>query len=54
MMIVGVLAFSIAVFIVSYLISKARAFDTGKLAAYITLVAWGSMIVGLCISRFPH
>jgi hypothetical protein len=54
MMIVGVLAFSMAVFIVSYLISKAKTFDTGKLAAYITLVAWGSMIVGLCISRFSH
>ncbi len=54
MMIVGVLAFSMAVFIVSYLISKAKAFDTGKLAACITLVAWGSMIVGLCLSRFSH
>ncbi len=52
MMIASVLIFSIAVFIVSYLISKARAFDAGKLAAYITLVAWGSMIVGLWISRF--
>ena len=54
MMIVGVLVFSAAVFIVSYRISKAKAFDTGKLAASITLVAWGSMIVGLCISRFSH
>ena len=53
MMIVGVLAFSMAVFIVSYLISKAKTFDAGKLAATITLVAWGSMIVGICISRFP-
>ncbi|HLE42223.1 MAG TPA: hypothetical protein VI956_12045 [Nitrospirota bacterium] len=53
MMIGGVLAFSMAVFIFSYRISKAKTFDAGKLAAYITLVAWGSMIVGLCISRFP-
>ena len=52
MMIVGVLVFSLAVFIVSYRISKAKVLDTGKLAATITLVAWGSMIVGLCISRF--
>jgi len=54
MMIAGVLTFSIAVFIVSYLISKAQVLDAGKLAVSITLVAWGSMIVGLYISRFSH
>ncbi len=54
MMIAGVLAFSIVVFVVSYLISKAKVIDAGKLAASITLVAWGSMIVGLCIAKFSH
>lgn len=54
MIMAGVLIFSIAVFIVSYLISKTASCDNGKLALSITLVAWGSLIVGLCISRIPQ
>lgn len=49
-MILGVLIFSIIVFAISYLISKANGIDRGKLALYITLIAWGSLMFGLCIS----
>ena len=52
MMIAGVLIFSIAVFILSYLVSKPGEHDSGKLSTSITLIAWGSMIFGLFIARF--
>ncbi len=54
MMIAGVLVFSISVPLVSFLISKAENFDRGKLAASIALVAWGSMIVGLFLSKISQ
>jgi len=51
MMVIGVLIFSIVVFAVSYGIAKAPLFDQGKLAASLVLVAWGSMLFGLVLSR---
>jgi hypothetical protein len=51
MLVIGVLLFSIAVFAISFLIAKAPLFDQGKLAASLVLVAWGSMLFGLVLSR---
>jgi hypothetical protein len=52
-MIVGVLVFSIVVSAMSYLITKPKALDRGQLALYITLIAWGSLLFGLCLPRMP-
>ena len=49
MMIIGVLVFSIAVFVISYLIGKSGNVDRGKLAAYIALLMWASFLWGLLI-----
>lgn len=51
MMISGILIFSIAVIMVSFLVSKHGDHDRGKLSTMITLIAWGSMIFGLFIAR---
>ncbi len=52
MMILGVILFSVAVFVISYAVAKAKMFDQGKLSATIALIAWSSMMFGLFISRF--
>ena len=51
MMVIGILTFSIAVFAASFGIAKAPRFDQGKLAASLVLIAWGSMLFGLVLSR---
>jgi hypothetical protein len=51
MFIAGVLIFSIAVLVVSCIMSKTENPDRGKLAVFTTLVAWGSMLVGLLLSK---
>jgi len=51
MMVIGVLIFSITVFAVSFGIAKGPRFDQGKIAASLVLVAWGSMLFGLVLSR---
>jgi hypothetical protein len=50
-MVLGVLLFSVAAFVTSYAVAKARVFDQGKLSAVIALIAWSSMMFGLFISR---
>ncbi len=54
MMIIGVLIFAVLSFVFSFLIAKSRDFDKGKLAMSVTLIAWGSLIYGLYISRISH
>jgi hypothetical protein len=49
MLVFGVLAFAMVTFFVSFLIRRTGEFDKGKVATYITLIAWGSMIFGLYI-----
>ncbi len=51
MMIIGVLIFSFAILIASYLVSKAGDFDQGKVSTYTALIGWGSLIFGLYIGR---
>lgn len=51
MMVIGVLIFSIAVFLISFGIAKAPLLDRGNLAASVVLVAWGSMLFGLVLIR---
>ncbi len=51
MFIVGVLAFSIIVIVVSYVIANSEDYDRGKVASFTVLVAWGSMLVGLLLSK---
>ena len=51
MLIFGVLAFATVTFFVSFLIGRTGEFDKGKVATYITLIAWVSMIFGLYIGR---
>jgi|GEM_PF-3538474 len=46
-MVVGVLLFSIAVFIISFRIGKSGNVDRGKLSTYITLLMWASFLLGL-------
>ena len=51
MLVIGVLIFSMVVFAVSFWIAKGPRFDQGKIAASLVLVAWGSMLFGLVLSR---
>ena len=51
MLVFGVLVFAIVTFFVSFLIGRTGEFDKGKVATYITLIAWGSMTFGLYIGR---
>lgn len=51
-MIPGILFFSIAAFVGSYLITKKHAeLERSELALYIVLIAWCSLIVGMYLSR---
>jgi hypothetical protein len=49
MIIIGVLAFSIVVIVISYRIGKSGNIERGKLATYITLLMWASFLWGLFI-----
>ena len=51
MLILGVLVFGIMVFMASFLITRNADFDRGKVAALITLIAWGSMLFGLYMGK---
>lgn len=51
-MIASVLLFGMLVFGISLLISKRSAVcEKGEIATYIALIAWGSMVFGLFISK---
>lgn len=54
MMVMGVLIFAIATFFMSFLINRTNDFDKGKLATYVTLIAWGSLLYGLYLSKGMH
>ncbi len=54
MMITGVLIFAIVTFFISFLINRTNDFDKGKLATYVTLIAWGSLLYGLFLSKGMH
>jgi Na+/H+-dicarboxylate symporter len=54
MIVIGVLIFSIVAPVASYGIAKGPQFDQGKLAASLLLVAWGSLLFGLILSRLAQ
>jgi hypothetical protein len=52
-MITGVLVFGLVIFVMSFFISKrSNVCEKGEIATYIALIAWGSMVFGLYVSRF--
>lgn len=51
MFVSGVLIFSLATFVISFLIGKADDRDKGKIAAYVTLTAWSALIFGLYLGK---
>lgn len=51
MMVFSVLVFSIITFFVSFLVGKMSEPDSGKVAFYMTLIAWGSMLFGLYVAK---
>jgi hypothetical protein len=54
MLVFGVLAFAAVTFFISFLVGRTNDFDKGKIAAYVTLVAWSSLIAGLYMGRTIH
>jgi hypothetical protein len=53
-MVMGVLVFAIVTFCISFLIGRINDFDKGKVATYVTLIAWGSLLYGLYLSKGVH
>jgi hypothetical protein len=51
MMVMGVIIFAVLTFSVSFLMGRIKDFDKGKIATYVTLIAWGSLLYGLYLSR---
>jgi hypothetical protein len=51
MLVSGVLIFSVATFAISLLIGKTNDHDKGKIAVYVTLIAWGALIFGLYLGQ---
>ena len=54
MMIASMLVFALAAFGLSFLIGRSKDLDRGKIAVYVTLVAWGSLLYGISMTRIPH
>jgi hypothetical protein len=51
MIILGVLIFAVVTFFTSFLLGRIKDFDKGKVATYVTLIAWGSLLYGLYLSK---
>jgi hypothetical protein len=51
MIVIGVLIFAIVTFFTSFLLGRINNFDKGKIATYVTLIAWGSLLYGLYLSK---
>jgi uncharacterized membrane protein len=54
MMVAGVLFFAIVTFFLSFLVARTSDGDKGKFAATVALVAWGSLLYGLYLSKGLH
>lgn len=54
MMVFTILTFAIMTFFVSFLIGRMNEHDKGKIAAFTTLIAWGSLICGLYLAKNIH
>jgi hypothetical protein len=51
MMIASMLIFASVAFCLSFFIGRSKDLDRGRIAVYVTLVAWGSMLYGLCMAK---
>ncbi len=51
MFLAGILMYGFVVLVVSCAVSGTKNPDKGEIAFYTTLVAWGSMVVGLLLSK---
>ena len=51
MLIASMLIFALTAFCLSYLVGRSKDLDRGKIAVYVTLVAWGSMLYGLYMAK---
>jgi hypothetical protein len=51
MMVFAILAFAMMTFFVSFLIGRMNDCDRGKIAAFTTLIAWGSLLCGLALAK---
>lgn len=54
MMVAGVLVFAIVTFFISLLIGRTNDVDKGKVATYVTLIAWGSLLYGLYMAKISQ
>lgn len=51
MIIASILLFSAAAFGASFLIGRSKDMDKGKIAMYVTLVAWASLFYGFSLAK---
>jgi hypothetical protein len=51
MLVFGVLVFSVVTFFLSFLIGRTRDFDRSKIASYVSIIAWSSLLFGMYIAR---
>lgn len=54
MLMVSILIFASSAFYLSFSIGRSKDLDRGKLAVYVTLVAWGSMLYGMYITKISQ
>jgi hypothetical protein len=54
MLILSILFFAVVTFFVSFLVGRMNDLDRGKIATSMTLVAWGSLLYGLYLSKGLH
>jgi hypothetical protein len=54
MMMACMLVFALAAFCLSFLIGRSKDLDRGKIAVYVTLVAWGSLLYGLYMAKISQ
>ncbi len=54
MMVFGILAFAMMTFFVSFLIGRMKDHDKGRIAAFTTLIAWGSLMCGFYLAKNIH
>ena len=54
-MVVGMLTFSVAIILISAVISKSRDnMDRAEIATYIVIIAWGSLLFGLFLAKIAR
>lgn len=54
MLVAGMMVFTLITFLLSFLIARPDRLDKGKVAAFVVMVAWGSLLYGLCIATIAR